>query len=50
MSLAFIHQLSFKIQETNVRAQKIDGTTLETYEIVVSTFSISNKDGIEKFF
>ena len=30
--------------------QKIDGTTLETYGIVVSTFSILDKDDRERFF
>lgn len=30
--------------------QKIDGTTLKTYGIVVSTFSILDKDNRERFF
>ncbi len=50
MSQAFAQQLGLKIRKTNVGAQKIDGTTLETYKIVVSTFSVSNKDGRERFF
>ena len=50
MSQAFANQLGLTIQKTNVRAQKIDDTTLEIYRIVVSTFSVSNKDGREKFF
>ncbi len=50
MSQAFAHQLGLKIRKTNVRAQKIDGTTLKTYGIVVSTFSILDKDGRERFF
>ncbi len=50
MSQVFAHQLGFKIQKTNVGAQKIDGTTLETYEMVVSTFSMSDKDSRERFF
>ena len=33
-----------------MRVQKIDGTTLETYGMIVSTFSILNKDAKEKFF
>ena len=36
--------------KTNVGVQKIDGTTLKTYEIVVSTFSVADKDDREKFF
>ena len=47
---AFAHQLGFTIWKTNVGAKKIDSTILETYKMVVSTFSISNKDGREKFF
>ncbi len=50
MSHAFAHQLCLKIRKTNVGAQKIDDTTLETYGIVVSTFSVSDKDGKERFF
>ncbi len=38
------------ICKTNVGAQKIDDTTLETYRMVVSTFSVSDKDGRERFF
>ncbi len=50
ISQAFAHQLGFKIWKTNVGTQKIDGTTLKTYEIIVSTFSILDKDGRERFF
>ncbi len=50
MSQVFAQQLSLKIRKTNVGAWKIDGTTLETYEIVVSTFLVLDKDGRERFF
>ncbi len=50
MSQAFAQQLGLKICKTNVGAQKIDGTILETYGMIVSTFSISDKDGKERFF
>ena len=50
MSQVFAQQLGLKIRKTNVGAQKIDGTTLETYGMVVSIFSISDKDGRERFF
>ena len=46
----FTSQLGLKIWKTNIEVQKIDGTTLETYEMVVSIFSLSNKDGQERFF
>ncbi len=50
MSQVFAQQLGLKIGKTNVGAQKIDGTTLETYEMVVSIFSMSDKDWRERFF
>ncbi len=50
MSQAFAQQLGLKICNTNVRAQKIDSTILETYGIVVFNFSVSNKNGRERFF
>ncbi len=50
MSQAFAQQLGLKIYKTNVGVQKIDSTTLKTYEMVVSTFSVLNKDGKKRFF
>ncbi len=50
MSQAFAQQLGLKIRKTNVGAQTIDGTTLETYGMIVSTFSVSNKDRRERVF
>ncbi len=50
MNQAFALKLGLKIWETNVGAQKIDGITLKTYEIVVSTFSVLDKDGRMRFF
>ena len=50
MSQAFTSQLDLKIRMTNVGAQKIDGTTLEIYKIVVSTFFASDKDRKMRFF
>ncbi len=50
MSQAFAQQLGLKIRKTNVGAQKINGTTLENYGMVVSTFLVSNKDKKERFF
>ena len=42
--------MGLKSRKISVKAQKMDGTTLETYEIVVSTFFMLNKNGREKFF
>ncbi len=50
MSQAFTYQLGFKICKTNVGTQKIDSATLKIYGIIVSTFSMSDKDGRERFF
>ena len=50
MSQAFAHQLGFTIWKTNIGAQKIDGTTLETYGMVVTTVFVLDKDGRERFF
>ena len=46
----FASQLGLRIRKTNVAVQKIDGTTLEIYGMVVSTFSLLDKDGQERFF
>ncbi len=50
MSQVFAQQLGLKICKTNVEVQKIDDTILETYEIIVSTFSMWDKDSRERFF
>lgn len=50
MSEAFTQQLSLNIHKTNISCQKIDGITLETYEIIVSTFFILAKDSREMLF
>ncbi len=49
ISQAFAQQLSLKICKTNVGVEKIDGTILETYGIVISTFSLLDKDDRERF-
>ena len=43
-------QLSFKIQKTYIEIQKIDGTTLKTYKMVVFNFCKSDKDDKKRFF
>lgn len=50
MSQTFAHQLDLKVWKTNIEAQKVDSTTLETYKIVVSTFSVLDKDGRKRLF
>ncbi len=50
MSQVFAYQSDLKLRKTNVGAQKIDGTTLDTYGIVIFIFSILNKNGKKRFF
>ncbi len=50
MSQVFAQQLGLKICKTNVRVEKVDGTIVKSHEIVVFTFSVSDKEGRERFF
>lgn len=38
MTPAYVLKLGFKLYQTNVEAQKIDGTTFETFEMVLASF------------
>ena len=42
MHLAFAERLGLVVQTTNVGAQKIDGTTFDTYGMVVAVFSVTD--------
>ena len=50
MSLAYVKKLGLKTWKTNVRAQKIDGSTLETFEILIANFQLKDKVGRLRFF
>ena len=50
MNQVFAHQLALKIWKTNIEAQKIDGTILETYGMVVLSFFMADKDDRKRFF
>ena len=50
MHPAFIENLGLVVQTTNVGAQKIDGTTLETYRMVVAAFSMTDWANKIRFF
>ena len=43
-------ELELPIRPTNVRAQKIDGTMLDTFGMVVTAFPMTNKANQVKFF
>ena len=48
--LTFVKELGFFIQSTDVGAQKIDDTILDTYRMVVAAFSVTDKVNRVKFF
>ena len=50
MSLIFARKLGLYIQKTNVKAQKIDGSALKTFEMVIVDFQVEDKDGRPRFF
>ena len=47
---AFVKELGLPIRPTDVRTQKIDSTTLETYRMVVAAFSMEDKANQVRFF
>ena len=48
--VAFVERLGLVMRATNVGAQKIDGTTLETYGMVVAAFSVTDQANRIRFF
>ena len=48
--LSFVKQLGLSIRPTDIRAQKIDGTTLDTHGMVVAVFSVVDKANRVRFF
>ena len=50
MSPVFTRKLSLYIRKINVEAQKIDGSTLKTFEMVIANFQVEDKGGRPKFF
>ena len=48
--LTFVRELGLPIRSTDVRAQKIDGTMLDTFGIVVAAFSVIDKANQVRFF
>ena len=50
MSPTYVKRLGFKTQKTNVRAQKIDGSILETFKMVIADFQVENKISRPRFF
>ena len=50
MNLDYTWKLGLKIRKTNDKAQKIDGSTLETFMIVIADFLIENKASRPRFY
>ena len=50
MSLAYAKKLGLKTWKTNVGAQEIDSSTLETFGMVIADFQVEDKGGRPKFF
>ena len=50
MSFAYAKRLGLKIWKTNFGAQKIDGSTLETFRMVITNFQIEDRGGRLRFF
>ena len=50
MTPAYAKKLGLRVRKTNVGAQKIDGSTLETYGMVIAGFQVEDKLGRARFF
>ena len=50
MSPAYIERLGLKTRKTNIRAQKMDSSALETFGMVIANFQIEDKGGRPRFF
>ena len=50
MNPDFARKLDLKVKKTNVGAQKIDGSALETFEMVIPDFQVENKANRPRFF
>ena len=48
--LTFAQKLGLPIRPKDVKAQKIDGNTLDIYKMVVAAFSVTNKANRVRFF
>ena len=50
MNPAYVEKLGLKARKTNVGAQKVDGSALETFKIVIADFQMEDKVGRPRFF
>ena len=50
MTPGYASKLGLKVRPTNVGAQKIDGSTLETFGMVLASFQVEDKLGRTRYF
>ena len=50
MTPAYAKQLSLQVQKTDVGAQKINGSSLRTFGMVIAGFQVEDKLGRARFF
>ena len=50
MAPAYAKKLDLRVRKTDVGTQKIDGSTLETYGMVIAGFQVQDKFGKARFF
>ena len=50
MTPRYVSKLGLKVRPTDVGAQKIDGSTLETFGMVLASFQVEDKLGRPQFF
>ena len=50
MRPAYVNWLGLKTQKTNIGAQKIDGSALEIFKMVIADFQVEDKGGRPRFF
>ena len=50
MNPDYARKLGLKIRKTNIGAQKIDGSVLETFGIVIADFQVEDKASRPRFF
>ena len=50
MTPTYVAKLGLQVRKTDIRAQKIDGSTLETFEMVLADFQVGDKLGRARFF
>ena len=50
MNPDFARKLGLKVWKTNIGAQKIDGSALKTFEMIIADFQIEDKANRPRFF